>query len=70
MIEHAELEHKRRQIDAIRRLERDLPGMDAFRRGQLSGAQQTLYWATGQGMEPVRTILTDEQIAAVETAQE
>ena len=59
---------KRAEIDAIRRVEIDLE-LDAFKRGQLSGAQQTLYWLTGDGLEPVRAFLTDEELAQTQPGE-
>jgi len=60
---------KRKEIDAIRRAERGA-GLDAFTRGQLAGAQQAFYWCEGEGMEPVRAILSDPEIERIELAGE
>ena len=66
MIDNVTVERKLAKVNAIRRLERDLPNISAFQRGQLSGTQQTLYWMCDNGLEPIRAILTDEQIETAE----
>ena len=53
---------KLNDINEIRKLEREL-GLSEFQIGQLSGAQQTLSWLVRGFMEPVRAILTDQQLA-------
>ena len=68
MINHAEIEAKRREIDAIRSVEKNLP-VEHFTRGQLAGAQQALYWVLDIGMEPVRAILSDAQLKTLAEIQ-
>lgn len=60
MINHAEIEAKRREIDAIRRIETHL-ATDAFTLGHLAGIQQALCWILGVGMEPISATLTQAQ---------
>lgn len=59
-----ELQQKRAEIDAIRRVGHEA-GLGEFTRGQLAGAQQALWWTLGLGLEPVRAILSDEEVAAL-----
>lgn len=40
-------------------------GLSEFQRGQLAGAQQALAWIGMDYMEPVRVILTDEQLERI-----
>jgi len=56
-----EVEEMRLEIDRIRRREREVIS-DPFKRGQLSGAQQVLWWLVGGGLDPVRAFLSDEEI--------
>jgi len=56
-----EIEKKCLEIDSIRRREA-LIISDPFKRGQLAGAQQVLWWILEKGMEPVRAILSDAEI--------
>lgn len=60
-----EIEQKRLEIDAIRRREFEVIPGDPFKRGQLAGAQQALWWILGLGMDPVRAILNDEEIVSL-----
>jgi len=60
-----EIEEKRLQIDRIRRGELEIL-TDPFKRGQLAGAQQALWWILGIGMDPVKAILSDAEIALLE----
>lgn len=64
-----ELMVKRLEIDGIRRREFEVV-LDNFRRGQLAGAQQALWWALGLGMDPVRVILNDAEIALLKRHHE
>jgi len=57
-----DIEEKRLEIDTIRRREFEVIPGDPFKRGQLAGVQQALWWALGLGMDPVRAILNDEEI--------
>ena len=62
-----EIDDKRREIDALRRVENQIserPG--GFQRGHLSGAQQALYWVLDLGAVPIRVSLTDEQIETMQ----
>lgn len=68
MINQAEIEAKRREVDTIRSVEKQLPA-DYFTRGQLAGAQQALYWVLEIGMEPVRAILDDVQLEKLREMQ-
>lgn len=54
-----------RRINTIRQQEKGL-GLSEFQRGQMSGAQQTLAWLVRDAMEPIRAILTDEQLAQLD----
>jgi hypothetical protein len=58
-----EIEEKRLEIDALRRREYEVIPDNLFKRGQLAGAQQVLWWLLGLGMEPVQAILSDAEIA-------
>jgi hypothetical protein len=57
-----EIEEKRLEIDTIRHREFEVIPTDLFKRGQLAGAQQALWWVLGMGLEPVRAILSDAEI--------
>lgn len=52
------------EITKLREHESTL-GLSKFQRGQLAGAQQALAWIGKDYVEPIRTILTDEQLAAL-----
>jgi hypothetical protein len=58
-----EIEKKRLEIDTLRRREFEIIPSNQFKRGQLAGAQQVLWWLVGLGMEPIRAILSDAEIA-------
>ena len=62
------IESKLAEINAIRRVEYDIR-LSAFKRGQLSGAQQALYWQVGQGLDPIRAFLTDEELAQTQPGE-
>ena len=64
-----EITKKRLEIDAIRRVEKEAD-LDPFTRGQLAGAQQALYWMLEVGMDPIRAILSDSQMASIEAAEQ
>lgn len=57
-----EVEAKRLEIDALRRREHEIIPDNLFKRGELAGAQQVLWWLMGIGMEPIRAILSDMEI--------
>lgn len=63
MKSQGEIEEKRLEIDSIRRREYEVIPTNLFKRGQLAGAQQVLWWILEKGMEPVRAILSDTEIA-------
>ena len=52
-------------VNQIRLREAEL-GLSVFQCGQLAGFQQMLCWATKGWVDPVRVVLTDAQIKAVE----
>jgi hypothetical protein len=54
--------NKRREIDDLRQIERDL-ALSSFQRGQLSGAQQVLWWLCGDGLEPIAAFLSPQDEA-------
>jgi len=58
-----EIEAKRLEIDNMRRREFEIIPDALFKRGQLAGAQQALWWVLGLAADPVRAILNDTEIA-------
>ena len=58
-----EIRQKLEEVDAIRVSE---PGnLSDYTRGELAGIQQALYWACGEGADPLWCALGGEQLAAI-----
>jgi hypothetical protein len=65
MKNHAQVLVQKQLIDRIRGVEAHA-NLSEFTQGQLSGAQQALYWVLDIGMSPDRAILTDDELTSIQ----